>query len=93
MLGAAVAEFDFGAHGDEQLALGFDVVNLGDVFEDDFVLGENGGGHARERGVFGSGNFDRAEKRIAAADYKLVHLSSLRGSEVDMEVMSEVREV
>jgi hypothetical protein len=36
----------------EQLALGLDVADLGDVFEDDLVFGEDGGGHAGERGVF-----------------------------------------
>ena len=35
VLGAAVAEFDFGAHGGEQVARGFDVADLGNVFEDD----------------------------------------------------------
>ena len=73
VLGAAVAEFDLGAHAGEELALGLDVADLGDVFEDDFVFGEDGGGHAGERGVFGSGDFDGAEKRVAAAYYKLVH--------------------
>ena len=79
VLGAAVAEFDLGAHGGEQLALGLDVADLGNVFEDDLVLGEDGGGHAGERGVFCSGDLDGAEKRVAAAYYKLVHWVSLRG--------------
>ena len=78
MLGASVAEFDLGPHADEQLALGFDVLHLGDVLQDDFVLGEDGGGHAGERGVLRARDFDRAEKRVAAAYYKLVHLLSLR---------------
>ena len=84
MLGAAVAELDFGAHGGEELALGLDVADLGDVFEDDLVFGEDGGGHAGERGVFGSGDFDGAEKRVAAAYYELVHLVSLRRFSVEM---------
>ena len=73
VLGAAVAELDLGAHAGEELALGLDVADLGDVFEDDLVFGEDGGGHAGEGGVFGSGDFDGAEKRVAAAYYKLVH--------------------
>ena len=84
MLGAAVAELDLGAHADEQLALGLDVADLRDVFEDDFAFGEDGGGHAGERGVFCSGDFDGAEKRVAAAYYELVHMTSLRGSGVEM---------
>jgi hypothetical protein len=84
VLGAAVAELDLGAHGDEQLALGLDVVDLGDVFEDDLVFGEDGGGHAGERGVFGSGDFDGAEEGIAAAYYELVHWVSLWGLGVEM---------
>ena len=84
MLGAAVAEFDFGAHAGEELALGLDVADLGDVFEDDFVFGEDGGGHAGEGGVFCSGDFDGAEKRVAAAYYELVHLVSLRRFCVEM---------
>src|SRR6185437_3932157 len=51
VLGAAVAELDLGAHGGEQLALGLDVTDLRDVFEDDLVFSEDGGGHAGERGV------------------------------------------
>ena len=79
VLGAAVAELDLGAHGDEELALGLDVADLRDVFEDDLVFGEDGGGHAGERGVLCAGDFDGAEKGIAAAYYELVHRSSLRG--------------
>ncbi len=56
VLRAAVAELDLGAHGGEQLALGLDVADLRDVFEDDLVFGEDGGGHAGEGGVFGSGD-------------------------------------
>ncbi len=74
MLGAAVAQLDLGAHADEELALGLDVADLGDVFEDDLAFGEDGGGHAGERGVFGSGDFDGAEKGVSAAYYELVHL-------------------
>ncbi len=79
MLGPAVAEFDLGAHGGEQLALGLDVADLGNVFEDDFVFGEDGGSHAGESGVLGAGDFDGAEEGIASANDKLVHLVSLRG--------------
>src|SRR6266702_441612 len=84
MLRPAVAELDLGSHADEELALSLDVADLGDVFENDLAFGEDGGGHAGERGVFGSGDFDGAEKGVAAAYYELVHLSSLLGSNEEM---------
>ena len=68
----------------EQLALGLDVADLGDVFEDDFVLGEDGGGHAGERGVLCAGDFDGAEEGVSAAYDKLVHPISLRKFAVEM---------
>src|SRR5665213_4099107 len=77
VLGAAVAELDRGAHRFEQLALRLDVADLRDVFEYDLVLGEDGRGHAGERGVLCAGNFDGAEQRIAAADDEFVHLVSV----------------
>jgi hypothetical protein len=78
VLGAAIAELHFGAHADQQLAFGFDVLHLRDVFKDDFVLGENGCGHAGERGVLRAGDLYRAEQGIAPAYYELVHRSILR---------------
>ncbi len=84
MLGAAVAELDFGSHGGEELALGLDIADLGDVLEDDLVFGEDGGGHTGEGGVFGSGDLDGSEKWISAAYNKLVHLLSLRKSDEEM---------
>ena len=50
VLGASVAEFDLGAHGGEQVARGLNVADLGNVFEDDRLVGEQSGGHAGERG-------------------------------------------
>jgi hypothetical protein len=73
VLGAAVAEFDLGAHGGEQAALGLDVADLGDVLEDDLVLGEDGGSHAGQGGVLCAGDFDGADQRIASAYDELVH--------------------
>src|SRR5208283_901762 len=73
MLGAAVSQFDFGAHGGEEFAGGFDVAHLRDVFENNRFVGEQGGGHGRERGVLGAADADGTEQRIAAANYKLIH--------------------
>ena len=84
MLGATISELNLGAHAGEQFALGLNVVDLRDVFEDDLVFGKDGGGHAGESGVFRSGDFDGAEKGISAAYYKLFHLASLRRFRVEM---------
>jgi hypothetical protein len=84
VLGTAVTQLDLGPHAGEKLALGLDVTDLGDVFEDDLVFGEDGGSHAGEGGVFGSGDFDGAEERVAAAYYELVHSVSLRRICVEM---------
>ena len=73
VLGASVAEFDFGAHGGQQAAFGFDVAHLGNVFENDGFGGEQSGGHGRQRGVFSAADADGAEQRIASANDKLVH--------------------
>ncbi len=78
VLGAAVAKIDLGAHGGEQAALGLDVADLGDVLQDDLVLGEDGGGHAGQSGVLCAGDFDGAEEGIASANDELVHGDSLR---------------
>ena len=73
VLGASVAEFDFGAHGGEQVARGLDVADLRNVFEDDGLVGEQGGGHAGKGGIFCAAHAHGAEQRLSAADYELVH--------------------
>ena len=73
MLGASVAEFDFGAHGGEQVARGLDVANLRNVFQDDRFVGEQGGGHAGKRGVLGAADANCAQQRLSAANYELIH--------------------
>ena len=77
MLGPAIAEFDFGAHGSQQLARGLDVAHLGNIFQNDRLVGEQSGGHAGKRGVLRAADANRAEQRIAAANDKFVH--ELRG--------------
>ena len=73
IVGAAFALADFRAHGGEQLALGLDVADLGNVFERDLVLSEDGGGHAGEGGVFCARDADGAHQRIAAANDEFIH--------------------
>ena len=73
MLGASVAEFDFGSHGGQQVALSNDVANLGNVFEDHRFVGEKGRGHRGQRGVLGAADANRANKRVAATDDEFVH--------------------
>ncbi len=48
MLRAAVAEFNLGAHRGQQSAFGFDIANLRNVFENDRLIGEQGGSHRRQ---------------------------------------------
>ena len=73
MLGASVAEFDFGAHGGQQVARGLNVAHLRNVFEDDRFVGEQRGGHAGKRGIFRAADAHGSKQRLAAADYKFVH--------------------
>jgi hypothetical protein len=49
----ASAGLDLCAHGREQPPLGGDVPDLGNVFESNFVFGENRRRHAGQRRVFG----------------------------------------
>jgi hypothetical protein len=60
VVGASVAEFDFGTHGGKKFARGFDVTHLRDILENDGLVGEQGRCHAGERGVLGSARADRA---------------------------------
>ena len=73
MVSPSVAEFDFGAHGGQQLARSLDVAHLRNVFENDRLVGEQGGGHAGEGGVFRSADADGAEQGRATADYEFIH--------------------
>ncbi len=68
MLGAAVSQLDFGAHGGEQATRRFNVADLGNVFEDNSVFGKQGGSHAGERGVFRAADAHCAQQGCSAAD-------------------------
>ena len=74
VLGAAVAEFDFGAHGGEQLARGLDVAHLRNVFENHRLVGEQGRRHGGQCGVLRAADADRSEQRVAAANHQFVHI-------------------
>ena len=73
MLRPSVSQFDFGAHGSQQFAGGFNVAYLRDIFQDDWFFGEQGSSHGRQRGVLGAADPDCPQQRIAAANYKFVH--------------------
>ena len=73
MLGASIAEFDFGAHGGQQVACGLDVAHLWNIFENDGFFGKQGCGHAGQGSVFRAADADRAEQRLSAADDEFVH--------------------
>jgi hypothetical protein len=78
MLSATVAEFYLRTHGDEELALSFDVADLRNIFQDHFVFGEDRGGHAGKSGVLCARDFDGAEEGVSSAYDKLIHRLSLR---------------
>ncbi len=73
VLGASVAEFDIGAHGSEKVAGGLNVADLRNVFQNDGFVGEQGGCHARQCGIFCAADVDGAEQRLAAADDEFIH--------------------
>ena len=77
MLGAAVSQFDFGAHGGQQFARGFDVAHLRNIFQNDRLFGEQGGGHGGQGGVLGAADANCPQQRIAAANHKFVHTRDL----------------
>ena len=60
VLRTAIAQLDLGAHGDQELALGLDVADLGDILQHHFVFGENRRSHAGKRGIFGAAHPNRS---------------------------------
>jgi hypothetical protein len=46
VLGATITEFDLGAHGGKQIPRSLNVTDLGNVFEDYRLIGEQSGCHA-----------------------------------------------
>jgi hypothetical protein len=78
VLGAAVSEFDFGAHGRQELASSLNVADLGNVFEDYRFVGQQSRGHGRERGILGAADANCSEQGIAAANYEFVHIDIVR---------------
>ena len=73
VLQLAFAQLHFGAHRSQQPPLGLDVAHLGNVFEGDFILSENGRGHAGQRRVLRARDANGADQRIAAANDELIH--------------------
>jgi hypothetical protein len=74
MLSASVTEFDFRSHSSKQLARGFDVAYLRNVFENDRFFGEKSRSHGGQGGILGSADAYSSEQRIAAANYEFVHV-------------------
>ncbi len=68
MMGAAITEFDFGSHGGEQAAGGFDVAHLRDVFQDDSIFGKQSCSHAGKGGILRAADAHCAQEWGAAAD-------------------------
>ena len=55
------------------VALGLDVPHLGNVLQDDLVLGQNRRRHAGQRRVFRARDANGAHQRIPAANDKFIH--------------------
>ena len=60
----------------EQAAHVADVGQVGDVAEDDGLIGEQGGGHQRQRGVLGALDGELAFEAVAAVNLKTIHGSA-----------------
>jgi len=73
MVRAAISEFDLGSHGFKELALGLNIANVGNAFENDWFLSQNGSCHGRQSRVFCAADTHGANQRITATNYKLVH--------------------
>src|SRR5438045_4067269 len=73
VMSASVAEFDISTHRSQQVTGGLDIAHLRDVFEDDWLVGQQGGGHAGKGGIFRAADADGAEQRLSAADDELIH--------------------
>ena len=74
MLGATVAEFDFGAHRSQQLARSLNIAHLRNVFQDDGLVRENGRSHGRQRSILRPADANCPQQRISAADHEFIHI-------------------
>ena len=73
VLRAAIAELDLSAHGGQQLARGLNIAYVRNIFQNDRLVSQQSGRHRRQRGVLCPAHSNRAQQRIAATNYKLVH--------------------
>src|SRR6266700_6799579 len=78
MVSAAIAQLNFGSHGDQQVALRLYVANVRNIFQDDWFIRQDGGGHGRQSSVLGSADANAADQRIASANYKFIHKTLTR---------------
>ena len=90
MLRPSVSQFDFGAHGRQQLAGGFNVAHLRNIFQNDRLFREQGRGHRRQRGILGATDANCPQQRIAAADHELIHTASILMAMVEKSVRKTV---
>ena len=72
-MGASIAQFDLRTHGDEQVALGLNVADVRNVFEDYRLFREDGSRHRRKRRIFGPAYAHCSHQWVAAANYEFVH--------------------
>src|SRR5215471_5917112 len=74
MVRAPKAELDLGSHSSHELAFGFDVPYLGNVFQDYRLFTEQGRGHGGHSGILGSTDANGSEQRVSAADNEFIHM-------------------
>ncbi len=69
------------AHAAQQLHGGGDILQVGDVANDDRLVGQQGGGQNRQHRVLGAGSAQFAEQRYAAIDDEFAHENKVRRSQ------------
>ena len=93
MLRPSVAQFDLGAHGGQQLAGGFNVAHLRNIFQNDRLFRKQGRGHGRQCGILRPADANRPQQRIAPADYELIHTASILMATMEKSVQEAVTPV
>ncbi|GDX92234.1 hypothetical protein LBMAG46_22410 [Planctomycetia bacterium] len=70
---------DCGAHGQQQLQHGVDIIQFGHIVQVQITIYSECGGHSRERGVFAAADGDCATQRNTTADFQPTrHYDSIR---------------
>jgi hypothetical protein len=73
VLCATVSELDFRAHRGQQVAFGFNIANLRNVFQNDWFFRQKRRRHCRKRSILCAAYLDCPEQGITTANYELIH--------------------